>query len=131
MLAQCRIVYACVACLASLVQDRRPGPTLQNLSVHFFWAPAVATLRETARPYTDWCEACVAGRGRGIQHRRNRDEKEEVVVQFDCQFWSQDNTEKGDGEPTAEWERRGAQWFLTQVSPRSLGHMCIILQSDS
>lgn len=39
-----------------------------------------------------WCEACVAGRGRGTQHRKHTDAKEEVVVQFDCQCWSEDNT---------------------------------------
>lgn len=50
-------------------------------------------------PYAAWCETCVAGRGRGIQHRKCKYEKAEVAPQFDSQFWSGDNTEKNDGEP--------------------------------
>lgn len=27
-------------------------------------------------PYSDWCEECVAGRDRGVQRRKNKDDKE-------------------------------------------------------
>lgn len=50
-------------------------------------------------PYTDWCEACVVGPGRGAQHRRTKEAKQEVVVQADYQFWYEDNTEAKGGEP--------------------------------
>lgn len=102
-------------------------------------------------PYADWCEACFAGHGRGIQHRKNKDEKEEVVIQFDYQIWSEDSTEKSNGEPglatslTVVEISTGAvrstvvphkgRWKYTEIGVakglKSPGHTCSILQSDS